>query len=112
MRADRFRRAAVFVAAGTSCSLLVTVGVAQAHDGPVTVANRLDSPRGLAFGPGGSLYVAKAGRGGAGPCFPGPEGGEVCFGDSGAVSRIRGRSAYVSNCGTCAGTGSVVRVPL
>ena len=25
---------------------------------------------------------------------------------------IKGRSAYVSNCGTCAGTGPVVRVPL
>ena len=87
MRANRFRLAAVFVAAGTLCSLLVTPGVAQAHRGPVTVAGGLDNPRGLAFGPDGSLYVAEAGRGGAGPCFPGPEG-EACFGDSGAVTRI------------------------
>ncbi|MGH3881465.1 MAG: hypothetical protein ACRDSK_30945 [Actinophytocola sp.] len=25
---------------------------------------------------------------------------------------IKGRSAYVSNCGTCPDTGSVVRIPL
>jgi hypothetical protein len=87
MRANRFRLAAVFAVAGTLCSLLVTSGVAQAHGGPVTVASGLDNPRGLAFGPDGSLYVAEAGRGGAGPCFPGPEG-EACFGESGAVTRI------------------------
>ena len=87
MRVNRYRLASVFVAAGTLCSLLVTPGVAQAHGGPVTVAGGLDNPRGLAFGLDGSLYVAEAGRGGAGPCFPGPEG-EACFGDSGAVTRI------------------------
>jgi len=88
MRANRFRLAAVFVAAGTLCTVLVTPGVALAHGGPATVASGLDNPRGLAFGSDGSLYVAEAGRGGAGPCFPGPEGGEVCFGDTGAVTRI------------------------
>lgn len=54
------------------------------------VAQGLDNPRGLAFAPNGELYVAEAGRGGAGPCFPGPEGGDVCFGDSGAVTRVAG----------------------
>jgi hypothetical protein len=48
----------------------------------------LDNPRGLAFAPNGALYVAEAGRGGEGPCFPGPEG-TVCFGTSGAVTEIR-----------------------
>ena len=52
------------------------------------VARGLDNPRGLAFGPGGVLYVAESGRGGSGPCQAGPEG-EVCFGRSGAVTRIR-----------------------
>ena len=54
------------------------------------VARGLDNPRGLSFGPDGALYVAESGRGGAGPCQTGPEGGdEVCFGRSGAITRIR-----------------------
>lgn len=52
------------------------------------MATGLDNPRGLGFAPNGALYVAEAGRGGDGPCFTGPEGGEVCFGTSGAVTRI------------------------
>lgn len=52
-----------------------------------TVATGLDNPRGLAFGPEGGLYVAEAGKGGAGPCVSGAEG-ENCFGMSGAITRI------------------------
>lgn len=88
MRANKFRLAAVLVAAGTVCSVLVTPGVAAAHPGLTTIASGLDNPRGLSFGDDGALYVAEAGRGGAGPCFAGPEGGEVCFGTTGAVSRV------------------------
>jgi hypothetical protein len=51
------------------------------------VASGLDNPRGLTFGPNGALYVAEAGRGGAGPCFPGPEG-TSCFGQTGAITRV------------------------
>ena len=36
------------------------------------VMSGLDNPRGLAIGPLGALYVAEAGRGGAGPCFTPP----------------------------------------
>lgn len=53
-----------------------------------TVANGLNSPRGLAFAPHGELYVAEAGTGGAAPCITGPEGGEVCYGTTGSVTRI------------------------
>jgi hypothetical protein len=52
-----------------------------------TIAGGLDNPRHLAFGPGG-LYVAEAGRGGDGPCFPGPEGETVCVGDTGAIALV------------------------
>ncbi len=52
------------------------------------VASGLDSPRGLAFGPTGELYVAEAGHGGSGPCGLGAEGAQVCYGSSGAVTRI------------------------
>jgi hypothetical protein len=51
------------------------------------IAQGLDSPRHLAFGSGGDLFVAEAGRGGAGPCFTGGEG-PACMGNSGAVTKV------------------------
>lgn len=51
------------------------------------VASGLDNPRQLSFDHG-RLFVAEAGVGGSGNCFPGPEGDEVCFGLTGAVTRI------------------------
>ena len=47
----------------------------------------LDSPRHLAFGSRGDLFVAEAGRGGSGPCFVGGEG-PACMGATGAVTKI------------------------
>lgn len=77
---------AVFASVAT---LFTFAPVAAAdHRGVTTIASGLDNPRGMAFGPDGSLYVAEAGAGGAGPCYPGPEGGEVCFGESGALTRV------------------------
>lgn len=55
---------------------------------PPVVATDLDNPRQLSFTPNGDLLVAEAGWGGSGPCSAGPEGGNVCFGTSGAVTRI------------------------
>jgi len=53
------------------------------------VASGLDNPRGLAFAHDGALYIAEAGRGGDGPCLPNPsEGGERCFGRSGAITQV------------------------
>ena len=48
----------------------------------------LANPRHLAWGPEGALYVAEAGRGGSGPCFV-VLGSTVCYGPTGAVSRLR-----------------------
>lgn len=58
------------------------------------VAEGLDNPRGIGFGPDGALYVAESGSGGAGPCVEGPEGGEACFGRTGAVTRITKRGQH------------------
>lgn len=68
---------------------------AAAEDGLEVVASGLDNPRDLTFGPDGALYIAEAGRGDFIPgrdrddalCFEGPEG-EVCYGPSGAVTRV------------------------
>jgi hypothetical protein len=51
------------------------------------VMTGLDNPRGLTFGKDGALYVAEAGRGGNGPCTL-LRGQEVCFGHTGAVTRL------------------------
>jgi hypothetical protein len=56
---------------------------------PEVVMSGLDNPRGLAFAPNGALYVAEAGRGGAGPCIVNETTGEMrCFGHSGAITRL------------------------
>jgi hypothetical protein len=51
------------------------------------IAQGLFSPRHLAFGSGGDLFIAEAGNGGSGPCFNGGEG-PACMGNSGAVTKV------------------------
>jgi glucose/arabinose dehydrogenase len=84
----------------------------QITDTFTVIASNLDNPRGLTFAPNGDLYVTEAGKGGAGPCFMGPEGGEVCYGTSGAVTRVSngtqerivtGLSSVAANDGSNAG---------
>lgn len=70
------------------CALLVCMAGALQAQTITTVASGLDNPRGIAFSPNGALYVAEAGRGGSGPCVAGPEGGQTCYGATGAVTRI------------------------
>ena len=60
------------------------------------VVSGLDNPRGLAFGPEGGLYIAQAGRGGDGPCGPGPEGIR-CYGESGTISRYDPKTGNVTD---------------
>jgi hypothetical protein len=76
--------------------LLLVLGVAPAAasttsaaatTGVDVVASGLDSPRHLAFGSRGDLFVAESGRGGSGPCFIGGEG-PACMGATGAVTKI------------------------
>jgi hypothetical protein len=53
----------------------------------MVIASGLNNPRGIDLQPGGAVLVAEAGKGGDGPCASGPEG-EVCFGRSGAITRV------------------------
>jgi len=65
-------------------ALAAPAGATEVHK----IAGGLDNPRHLAFGDRG-LYVAEAGRGGDGPCFPGDEGGTTCVGATGAVTVVQ-----------------------
>lgn len=52
------------------------------------VASGLDNPRGMTLGPENEVYVAEAGRGGDGPCVQSNEPRYVCYGSTGAITRI------------------------
>jgi hypothetical protein len=59
------------------------------------IAEGLNNPRGIDIGPHGAVFVAEAGKGGSGPCVPGPEG-DTCFGLTGAVTKVwRGQQRRV-----------------
>jgi hypothetical protein len=58
------------------------------------IASGLDNPRGLAIGPDRALYVAEAGRGGNGQCIVNGAGANVCFGYTGAITRITDDRAH------------------
>jgi hypothetical protein len=67
---------------------LLGVAPSATTTGPVVVMSGLDNPRGLAIGPEGAIYVAEAGRGGAGPCVHLAGVNQLrCYGPTGAVSR-------------------------
>jgi hypothetical protein len=84
--ASRFlARALGAVLVSTFAALAVASGAAAAS--VTTVMTGLDNPRGLAFGPEGALYVAEAGRGGAGPCIV-LRGAPQCYGATGAITRL------------------------
>ncbi len=72
-------------------TLAIAVAPARASGPAVEViAQGLDNPRGLGFAANGDLYVAEAGSGGGGKCRPSPDGQpvEVCYGETGALTRI------------------------
>lgn len=90
---------------------------------PKVVATGFTNIIDLAFGPDRKLYVLEIAHNGLTSGDPtgalirvGHRGAQKIVASDGLITpgglTIRGRSAYVSNCGTCAGTGSVVRIPL
>jgi hypothetical protein len=58
------------------------------------VASGLDSPRGLAFAPNGTLYLAEGGHGGD-ACNPSPRG-PLCIGTTSRISRVDTTSGSVT----------------
>jgi hypothetical protein len=90
--------------AGAIVGLLALAAV-TAFGGPATasargkltvVAEGLNNPRGIGFGPDGALYVAESGSGGSGKCITSPEDPEAesCFGRTGSVTRITRHSQH------------------
>jgi hypothetical protein len=95
-------RKSLYLAAGASIAMVAMAATVPADASGVqhgrtaaakadptnqVVADDLHNPRQLIFA-GDALYVAEAGQGGAKPCMPGPEGGVVCFGNTGSVTRV------------------------
>ena len=79
------KRAALLLAASALVLLALSAPAGAATS--TVVMSGLDAPRGLSFAPTGALYVAEAGRGGAGPCVM-LRGQPQCYGATGAVSRL------------------------
>jgi hypothetical protein len=92
---DGSRHAIRAVLAGAAVAVLgigltpAVAGAAQPDAGGDVVATGLDNPRHLQFDDEGVLYVAESGSGGDQVCAAGPEGGEACFGSTGAITAIR-----------------------
>jgi sugar lactone lactonase YvrE len=78
---------AVFGLIVAASSITGAVGVSAAKSPTITViAQGLNNPRGLAWGPDGALIVAESGTAGT-FCIPGA-GGTTCLGTTGSISRI------------------------
>ena len=102
-----------FVLSAALAIALASAGTAVAATA-TPVMSGLDNPRGLAFARNGALYVAEAGRGGAGPCQV-LRGDTQCYGPTGRISRlwrgvqspvVTGLPSYVTTTGPDTGSAT------
>ncbi len=87
----RIRAAVLTVALVGQTAAIALPAAADEHPRVETLATGLDNPRGIDVAADGTVYVAQAGPGGDDFCTEigeGDEAGEVCFGDTGSISRI------------------------
>jgi hypothetical protein len=91
MKTLRFSRvlSALTVAAATGIAVLHASAAFAQYDFNV-VMNNLNNPRGLAFGPGGALFVTEAGVGGTGTKVTTGDGSAQSLGFTSSVSRLLG----------------------
>jgi sugar lactone lactonase YvrE len=79
----------VLLVVGSIAALTAIAAPAAAQAPTITeVVGGLDSPRGVAIGADGTIYVAEAGEGGTEPCAEHPELGRICFGPTGGISAV------------------------
>ena len=93
------RKTPILTGMATAAGLVAALGVvvapaagaqARGHtpsSGFKIIASHLNNPRGLAWGPGGSIFLAEAGRGGK-TCLKGGPEGETCIGLTGSFDLI------------------------
>jgi len=92
------RKTPILASMATAAGLVAALGVAvapaagaqargQHHGGFRVIASHLNNPRGLAWGPGGTIFLAEAGRGGP-TCLSGGPEGETCVGLTGSLDVI------------------------
>lgn len=99
------------IAVGAALVIGMTIPVAAQGPAIEEVVSGLNSPRGVALGPDGTLYVVEAGVGGEAPCAEHAELGNMCFGNSGVVHAIADGSPTVLVDGLPSGitdTGEVI----
>lgn len=88
MSRKRRRLSGGLAIAGLAATLIAIRAPLQASATLEIIASGLANPRGLNFGPEGGLYVAEAGTGGTSPCIVNSNNQFVCYGETGAITRI------------------------
>ncbi len=76
-------------------AMVMAVAAPAAAQGPTIteVAGGFNSPRGVAIGADGTVYIAEAGAGGTESCATLEELGNMCFGASGSIIAVSGGEA-------------------
>jgi sugar lactone lactonase YvrE len=103
-----FRFISLAVLAFLALSLFTMAPATRASSSMEVIASGLNNPRGLGFGPDGTLYVAEAGMGGDEPCISGGEG-EACLGLTGSVTRVKNgvQERFITGMPSLAGEGGI-----